>query len=181
MDQRNGVARRVDGAAVGRVVPRARRGRLFERPGRAVPQLLPTFAGPLLRERLRDRDFDEPRIAAPSEPVFERQPLRLGDEVDELIPQRIETREIELFEDVQHLEHDDALGREGRLVDVVAAVAGVQWRLDLGAMGGEVTGPEEATGRLARPADDLAEPAPVERRALGFGDLVERAGEARPP
>ena len=110
-------------------------------------------------------------------PVGEARRLRL--QVETLGAERIERREVETGQDVQHQQRDDALAVGRALVDVQVAVSGADRRHVVGARGGEVVHRVQAAGRLQRSRHVGGDGPGVKGLAAAFGDGAQRIGERR--
>ena len=133
--------------------------------------------GVVLRVEPVDGDFGEVGIGVVAGAVFVGEALGFGHDVEGL--RRLETHaaEIEVLEDVEHLQSGEALGVGVHTADVDAAVVGDEGIEPLGLHVAEVFFGEPAADAFEVGIDSVGDGAFVEGVASAFGDQLIGTGE----
>ena len=132
-----------------------------------------------LVEQPPGRDVGEGGVGQRRVAVAEGEARGLGQEVQPLLAVRVERRQVELLQDVEHQQRHHALAVGRALVDVDVAVAGVDRLHLLGRRCGEVLHLVPAAGRVQARHHLLGQLALVEGVGPLLGDAPQRAGERR--
>ena len=118
--------------------------------------------GVLLRQQTLDWHVDNERIGEQLACVLEREPDRLGHDVDGVGAGEAPVADRELLDDVERHENDQALRRRRLLVDRVVAVRGRRWLVPVRLRRGEVVFVEQAAFGAHRVGERATDAAGVE-------------------
>ena len=167
----------VGGGEVGGVAVAGRLAGMDGREDAVEPDELGALLGVVLGVEPVDGDLGEVRIGVVAGAVFVGEALGFDLDVEGVGGLEAHAAQVEVLEDVEHLQGGEALGVGGHGVDVDAAIVGDEGLDPLGVLVAEVVGGEPAADALEVGVDGLGDGAVVEGVAAAFGDEAIGAGE----
>ena len=176
-DERRGVSIRIDSGDVDRIARELAPGNLVPRQRARRVDELASLGRIGFRDEPRHRHLAVARVGKPAVAIVVGELLRLHEQVH--VVGALVGAELEGLDEVQHLEHREALRRRRRLINGHPAVGAGDGLAPVGALRSEIRATEE-TAVLGREAGERAgDLAFVEASAALSGDRFERARERR--